>query len=103
MANFAEKAVFYAVAGEAVFGAEIVGKQAIGDAFESVWQNMPDAQWGDHSHFVAGDRAVSEWTFRGTNSKGMRIEAQGADLFTHRDGLIIVKQAFRKARPPFAA
>jgi taurine dehydrogenase small subunit len=29
----------------------------------------------------------------------MRIEAQGADLFTLRDGKIVFKQAFRKNRP----
>ena len=30
---------------------------------------------------------------------GSRVEAQGADLFTLRDGKIIVKQALRKQRP----
>ena len=31
------------------------------------------------------------------------IEAQGADLFTLRDGKIVVKQALRKSRPAFKA
>lgn len=35
----------------------------------------------------------------GTNAEGSRVEAEGADLFTLRDGKIIVKQAFRKRRP----
>lgn len=102
MAHFADDAVFYAVAGDAAHGVEFRGKQAIGDAFEGVWKAMPDAEWADHRHFVVGDRAVSEWTFRGTDAQGMRVEAQGADLFTHSDSLITVKQAFRKARPPYA-
>ena len=42
---------------------------------------------------------ISEWTFTGTNSDGKRVEAQGVDLFTLRDGRIVVKQAFRKDRP----
>ena len=54
-------------------------------------------------HFVAGDRAVSEWTFSGTDASGMRTEAEGADLFTIRNGKLAVKQALRKARPPFKA
>ena len=33
----------------------------------------------------------------------MRTEAEGADLFTIRDGRLAVKQALRKQRPPFAA
>jgi taurine dehydrogenase small subunit len=46
---------------------------------------------------------VSDWTFSGTDAEGMRVEAEGADLFTLRDGKIIVKQALRKARPAFKA
>jgi taurine dehydrogenase small subunit len=33
----------------------------------------------------------------------MRIEAEGADLFTVRDGMLVVKQALRKSRPMFKA
>ena len=64
---------------------------------------MKDAHWDHRGHFVAGDRAVSEWTFSGTGADGMRIEAEGADLFTLRDGQIVVKQALRKSRPMFKA
>jgi taurine dehydrogenase small subunit len=46
---------------------------------------------------------VSEWTFSGTDASGMRVEAEGADLFTLRDGKIVVKQALRKTRPMFKA
>ena len=60
---------------------------------------MADAHWDHHSHFVHGDRAVSEWVFSGTNADGTRVETQGADLFTLRDGKIVAKQAFRKDRP----
>ena len=60
---------------------------------------MADARWDHHGHFVHGDRAVSEWTFSGTNKDGSRVEAEGCDLFTLRDGKIVRKQAFRKNRP----
>lgn len=103
MACFAEDCVFYTVGGDEVFGSKIEGATAIAEAFSAVWGGMKDAHWDHHSHFVQGDRAVSEWTFSGTDANGMRVEAQGADLFTLRDGKIIVKQALRKSRPPFKA
>lgn len=101
MTRFAEDCVFYTVGGDAKFGTRIDGAEAIARAFAAVWAAMPDARWDHHSHFVHGDRAVSEWTFSGTDASGMRIEAEGADLFTLRDGEIVVKQALRKARPAF--
>jgi ketosteroid isomerase-like protein len=99
MTAFADDCVFNAVGGPAAYGTRFEGRREIADAFARVWEDMPDARWDHHSHFVHGDRAVSEWTFSGTNAEGMRIEAQGADLFTLRDGKIVFKQAFRKNRP----
>ena len=101
MKCFAEDCVFYTVGGPEVYGAKIEGARAIADAFSAVWAGMKDAHWDHHSHFVHGDRAVSEWIFSGTDTDGMRVEAQGADLFTLRDGKFIIKQALRKARPAF--
>ncbi|WP_424929118.1 nuclear transport factor 2 family protein [Amaricoccus tamworthensis] len=103
MKVFADDCVFYTVGGDEVYGTKIEGAEAIAKAFSGVWAAMKDAHWDHHSHFVHGDRAVSEWTFSGTDADGMRVEAQGADLFTLRDGKIIVKQALRKSRPPFKA
>ena len=48
-----------------------------------------------HTSFVHDDRAVSEWTFTGTGADGSRVEAQGVDLFTLRDGKIITKHGHR--------
>ncbi len=103
MKCFADDCVFYTVGGAEAHGTKIEGAEAIAKAFSAVWEGMKDAHWDHHSHFVHGDRAVSEWTFSGTDANGMRIEAQGADLFTLRDGKIVVKQALRKARPAFKA
>lgn len=99
MKCFADDCVFYTVAGDEVFGAKIEGKQAIAEAFSNVWSGIKDANWAHHSHFLAGNRAVSEWTFSGTMPDGKYIEVEGADLFTLRDGEIVVKQALRKSRP----
>jgi len=103
MRAFADDCVFYTVGGPEVYGTRIDGAEAMAHAFSGVWATMPDAHWDHHSHFVQGDRAVSEWTFSGTNADGTKVEAQGADLFTLRGGKIVVKQAFRKNRPLLAA
>jgi taurine dehydrogenase small subunit len=86
MSHFADDCVFYTVGGPEVYGTKVEGAEAIAKAFTAVWDQMPDAHWNHHSHFVHGDRAVSEWTFSGTTRDGERIQAQGADLFTLRDG-----------------
>ena len=99
MKCFADDCVFYTVGGPEVYGNKVEGAEAIAKAFAAVWAAMPDAHWDHHSHFVHGDRAVSEWTFSGTNAEGARVEAEGADLFRLRDGKIVVKQALRKDRP----
>ena len=103
MSFFADDCVFNGVAGPEVYGTRFVGTKAIANAFSGVWKAMPDAHWAHHDHFVHGDRAVSEWTFTGTNADGSRIEAEGCDLFTLRGGKIVHKQAFRKNRPLIAA
>ncbi len=100
---FAANCVFNGVAGPEVYGTRFEGTEAIAAAFSGVWKSMPDAHWAHHGHFVHGDRAVSEWTFTGTNVDGSRVEAEGCDLFTLDDGKIVRKQAFRKNRPLIAA
>ncbi|MBS7790326.1 nuclear transport factor 2 family protein [Roseococcus sp. SDR] len=47
---------------------------------------------------VAGNRAFSKWTFRGTDRAGVAIEVRGMDLFEIRDGLIARKDTCRKVR-----
>ena len=103
MTHFADDCVFNTIAGDEAYGTRIKGRDAIAQAFTNVWTGIKDAQWADHRHFVAGDRGVSEWTFRGTNPDGSRVDAQGVDLFTIRDGKIVEKQAFRKQRPALPA
>jgi len=51
----------------------------------------------------ATSSGVSQWTFTGTAADGSRVETDGVDVFTFRDGKIAVKNAFRKARPNLPA
>ncbi len=95
--------VFETVAGDQVCGNRIQGRDAVRKAFQAAWENIPDAQWRNGQHWVSGDRGVSETTFTGTQKDGSRIEANMVDLFTFKDGKILVKNAFRKNRPALAA
>jgi tripartite-type tricarboxylate transporter receptor subunit TctC len=77
--------------------------EAVRKAFAGAWTAVPDVQWTKGKHFVHGDLGVSEWTFEGTAADGSRIETDGVDLFTFKDGKILVKNVFRKARPNIPA
>lgn len=91
--------VFDTAAGPETFGTRHTGHEAVAAAFASAWKNFPDAQWRNGRHVVMGDRGMSEWTFTGTALDGTRSESDGVDLFTFKDGKILVKNVFRKARP----
>jgi len=98
MTFMAEDCIFEASAGPDACGTRSVGHDAVRAAFEEVWATFPDAHWGNARHFVQGDRGVSEWTFTGTSRDGRRVEVNGCDLFTFRDGRIAVKNSYRKNR-----
>jgi ketosteroid isomerase-like protein len=95
-----EDGVFEASAGTDVNGERHEGLRAVRVAYEAVFVQYPDAHWGHARHFVTGTRGVSEWTFTGTLKDGRRVEVNGCDLFTFRNGRIAVKNSFRKNRPP---
>ena len=100
MSFMTDDCVFESSAGPDVCGTRYQDRDAVRAGYMDVWATFPDAQWRNPRHFVHGDRGVSEWTFTGTRPDGTRIEADGCDLFTFRDGRIAVKNAFRKDRPP---
>ena len=95
--------VFETAAGSEACGARHVGRDAVRKAFAAAWANVADAQWRNGRHVVHGDFGISQWTFTGTAADGSRIETDGVDVFTFRDGRILVKNAFRKMRPNLAA
>ena len=100
MSFMSEDCVFEASAGPAICGTRYAGREAVRAGFAEVWATFPDAHWGNARHFVAGDRGVSEWTFTGTRVDGSRVEVHGCDVFTFRDGKIVLKNSYRKNRPP---
>ena len=100
MSMMTEDGVFEASAGSEVNGQRYEGRKAVRAAYEAVFAQYPDARWNNPRHFVAGNRGVSEWTFTGTTKDGRRVEVNGCDLFTFRDGKISLKNSYRKNRMP---
>jgi steroid delta-isomerase-like uncharacterized protein len=99
MSFMSEDCVFETAAGADACGTRHTGTAAVRKAFATAWEAVPDAQWRNGVHHVAGDFGTSEWTFTGTAADGSRIEVNGVDLFTFRGGKIQRKNVFRKARP----
>jgi len=103
MSLFADDCVFEASGGEEVCGTRYTGSAAVREAFLDVLAKLPDAHWGDGRHHALGPNdGVSEWTLRGTRVDGRRLEVNGCDFLTVRDGRIVLKNSYRKQRPPFS-
>jgi len=98
MACMTSDCVFEAAAGKDAAGARHEGAAAVRTAYAAVFTTYADARWNNPRHFVAGDRAVSEWTFTGTTSAGAKVEMNGCDIFTLAGGKIAVKNSYRKQR-----
>ena len=92
MMHMAEDGVFISSS-----GARAEGSKAVREAFASVFEAFPDARWAGDTHFVSGNRGVSEWVFSGTDAEdGSVVEERGCDLFTFRDFKIVVKGTYLK-------
>ena len=98
MACMADDCVFEATAGPDVAGTRHVGREAVRKAYAAIFETYKDGRWNNPRHFVAGNRAVSEWTFTGTTSAGAKVEVNGCDVFTLRGSKIAIKNSYRKQR-----
>jgi ketosteroid isomerase-like protein len=98
MEHFTEDCVFESPRGTEPYGRRVVGKEHVRAAFADRFAGIPDVRYTDDSHFVAGNRGVSEWTLSGTNTDGERIEVRGCDIWTFEGDKISVKNSFWKIR-----
>ena len=90
--------VFQLSMGPDIDGKRYEGWEEVKAGYKQVLDMVPDGRWDEASHFIAGDRGVSEWTFTATSQDGTVIEVRGCDLFKFRHGKIAVKNSFRKNR-----
>ncbi len=98
MSHMTDDCVFEASAGPDFDGEKFIGQEEVKKAFEDVFATFPDAHWGNPKHFISGNRGFSEWTFTGTKSDGKKVEVTGCDLFTFKNGKIVIKNSYRKNR-----
>lgn len=98
MNNMTEDCVFELGGGPEICGRRYEGADRARKKFISIFEGMPDAHWGNSIHFISGDRGVSEWIFSGTNPDGSKMEVNGCDIFTFRDGKISLKNSYLKNR-----
>ena len=98
MTFMAEECVFDSASGPEACGGRHVGREAVRRAFARIFETFPDVRFEQTRHTVAGDRAVSEWRFRGTAADGRRVDVDGCDLFTFAGGKIARKSSFLKTR-----
>jgi len=96
MSFFADDCVMDMPHGPGPGGRLLVGKDEVREGIRSRLDGIPDIHYGDDRHWVCDDRGVSEWTIRGTQRNGERIEVRGCDLFEFVDGKITRKDAFWK-------
>src|SRR5215218_11313877 len=85
---FDEDCVMQMPRGPGPGGHRLVGKEQVREGIRSRLDGIPDVHYGDDSHWLCGDRGVSEWTLRGTQRTGERVEVRGCDLLEFADGKI---------------
>ncbi len=96
MSFFTEDCVFDTPRGPAPGGRRLVGREQVRGGIQARFDGIPDVHYGDDRHWVCGNRGVSEWTIRGTQADGARIEVRGCDLFEFSAGRISRKDSFWK-------
>jgi lactoylglutathione lyase len=96
MGFFTDDCVMEMPRGPAPGGRRLVGQDAVREGVRSRFEGIPDIRYEDDRHWVCGDRAVSEWTIRGTQRTGEPIEVRGCDLLEFSGGRISRKDSFWK-------
>ena len=100
MSFFTDDCVFETPRGPEPCGRRLVGRDAVREGVAARFAGIPDVHYGDGTHWVLGDRGVSEWTLTGTTTDGERLELRGCDLWTFRDGKVLKKDSYWKRVEP---
>jgi len=78
-------------------GRRCVGKAEIAEVLRTRYAAIPDMRWEDMRHFLCGqEKALSEWTVRGTPKDGSALERLGCDIWTFKDGWVTRKDTYWK-------
>jgi hypothetical protein len=92
-----DSCAFYSAMGPTPQGGVTEGREAVKASYEAIFKKFPDARWHNLTHFVSGDRGVSQWLFTGTPADGKeKIQVRGCDIFEFKNKKIKVKDTYRK-------
>lgn len=94
--SFAPDGEFRNARGPDVWGRSYKGHEAIRSYFTPLFAQSGDVKWTHTAEFIHGNRAVTEWRRTATLGSGERQDWLGCDLYTFRDGLIVMKDTFIK-------
>lgn len=97
---FTDDAVSEMPRGPEPWGIRFVGKENVRKGLATRFSGIPDVHYGEDTHWVIGNRGVSEWTLTGTTAAGQRLRLRGCDLWKFRDGLVVRKDCFWKIVEP---
>lgn len=98
MSFFANDCVLEMPRGNQPCGARFEGRQNVRQALAGRFEGLPDVHYGAAEHFAdpAANTGLSKWTLTGTTREGRKIEVNGCDFYTFRDGLVIRKDSYWK-------
>jgi ketosteroid isomerase-like protein len=80
-------------------GTTYTGKEAVREGFVTMLALDAGGESRSGRSFVAGNLAVSEWSYLFRAGAGTDFEIRGCDIFEFRSGRISRKDAFRKSFP----
>ena len=96
MRFFTDDAVFEMPRGPEPWGIRYTGKENVRKGLATRFSGIPDVHYGEDTHWLAGNRGVSEWTLTGTTLAGVKLRVRGCDLWEFRDDLVVRKDSFWK-------
>lgn len=95
--HFADDCVWLMARGPAPReGRRCSGKAEIAEVLSERYKRIPDMRWVEMRHWIAGDKALSEWVVQGTSVDGERLDLLGCDLWEFRDDKVVKKDTYWK-------
>src|SRR5829696_6083286 len=96
MEFFADDCSFEFPRGPEPWGQRFIGKAQVREALAGRFKGIPDVHYGEDSHWVAGDKGLSQWTLTGTTTSGLNLKVRGCDLWEFKDGKVTQKDSYWK-------
>jgi ketosteroid isomerase-like protein len=98
MSYFADDCVLEMPRGPNPWGSRSEGKAQVRAALATRFEGLPDVHYDGAQHFAdpAANAGMSKWTITGTTREGRKIEANGCDFYTFRNGRVTAKDSYWK-------